>query len=140
MEATRVRWGPVVEWLVAAACIVAAIGVVSVAVRQLQSVDAVTPVIAEEAPAPEPPAVVPSRAISVPMVLLAGGQQLRVGERVSALARKLNPAWQVGSDALEHRSNGTRVTRTYDDGATQFLVVFEPEDRSDSRVVAIYLP
>lgn len=139
MEVTRVRFGSVLEWLIAAACIVAALGVGSIVIRELQSLRAATRVIAEEAPAPEPPAVAPPRTISVPMLLLADGTDLRVGERATSVDKKINPRWQVGSDALERRSNGARLTRTYDDGTTHFLLVFEPiAPGVDARVAAIY--
>jgi hypothetical protein len=140
MEVTRVRLGSVLEWAIAAACILATLGVGSVIVRELRSVPAVTPVIAVEAPIPESPPVTPPRAVSVPMLLLGGGTQLRVGERASAVELKLDPVWQVGSDAFERRPTGARLLRQYDDGTRQFTLVFEPlTGGGDSKLVAIYV-
>jgi hypothetical protein len=140
VEVTRARLGSVVEWMIAAACILAALGVGAVGVRELRTVPALTPVIAEAAPIPEPPPAVPSRAVSIPMLVLATGVQLRVGEHATAVAARLDPAWQVGTDALERRGDGERLTRTYDDGVTHFLIVFDrPVPGADLRVSAIYV-
>jgi hypothetical protein len=141
MEATRVRWGPLLEWAVAAACILAALGVGTVVVRELRTVPSVTPsVIAEEAPIPEPPAVIPPQSVSLPMLLLTDGTRLHVGERVSSVKARVNPAWQVGSESLERGPKGDRVTRTYTDGTTEFLLVFEPGDSgAEARLAAIYV-
>ena len=73
MEATRVRFGAIVEWAVAAAAIVAVVALASFADREVRTVSAVTPVIAREVAAAgrrhrRPPFLrVPSR---VPMLLL----------------------------------------------------------------------
>ena len=141
MEVTRVRWGSVLEWAIAAACILALLAVGTVVVRELRAVPSVTPsVIAEEAPIPAPPAVIPPQSVSLPMLLLTDGTRLHVGERLSSVKSKVNPAWQVGSDALERGSRGDRVTRTYDDGTTEFLLVFEPgEQGGEARLAAIYV-
>jgi hypothetical protein len=140
MEVTRVRLGSVLEWAIAVACILAVLAVGSVAFREVRTLRPVTPVMAGEALAGGPPVMVPPRAVSVPMLLLADGTQLRVGDRASSLVYRLNSAWQAGADTLERSPRGDRVTRSYDDGATQFLLVFEPLDqRHDSRVVAIYV-
>lgn len=140
MEVTRARLGSVVEWVIAAACILAALGAGALGFRELRSVPAVTPVIAESAPIPEPPAAVPSRAVSIPMLILATGAQLRVGEHATAVAAKLDPSWQVGTDSLERRGDGERLTRTYEDGASHFLLVFDrPIPGADLSVSAIYV-
>jgi len=143
VERTRARLGSAFEWVLAAACILALVAAGSMLLRQLRLAQALTAVNAEEATvptAPEPPPAVPSRAISVPMLLLSNGAQLRVGETASAIADKINAAWQSGADALERTAKGDRVTRAYDDGARRFLLVFEPRDGVvEPRVSAIYL-
>ena len=140
MEVTRIRWGSLLEWAIAAACIVAALGVGTIVLRELRTVPSVTPsVIAEKAPIPEPSAVIPPQSVSVPMLLLTDGTRLHVGERVSSVKAKVNQAWQVGSDALERGRKGDRVTRTYDDGTTGFLLVFESEPDAEARLSAIYV-
>lgn len=143
MERTRARLGSAFEWLLAAACIVALVAVASLLVRQFRVMQTLTAVNAEEvtAPtAPEPPAAIPPRAISVPLLLLSNGAQLHVGETASAITEKVNAAWRRGADALERTATGDRVTRAYDDGARQFLLVFEPPDGlAEPSVSAIYL-
>jgi len=140
VEATRVRFGSVLEWVIAAGCILLAVGIGSIALREIDAFRPVTPVIAEGAHIPEPPAGVPPRAVSVPMLLLSNGTQMRVGDRASDIAAQINAGWQVGSDALERGAHGERVTRTYDDGGTQFTLVFEPmDDGAEQRIAAIYL-
>jgi hypothetical protein len=140
VETTRARFGSVLEWVIAAACILLALGIGSMMLREVQTFRPVTPVNAEAARIPEAPANVPPRAVSVPMLLLSNGTQLHIGERASTIAAKLPTAWQSGSDALERGANGPRVTRSYDDGRTQFTLVFEsPEDGAEQRVAAIYL-
>ena len=141
MEVTRIRWGSLLEWAIAAACIVAALGVGTIVVRELRTVPSVTAsVIAEKAPIPEPPAVIPPQSVSVPMLVLTDGTRLHVGERVSSVKAKVNQAWQVGSDALERGPKGDRVTRTYDNGTTEFLLVLEStEPGAEARLAAIYV-
>src|SRR5262245_11930448 len=80
MNATRARVSSLVEWILAAGCIVGVMGIGSVLMRDLPSVAAVAPVIANEEVAPEPPATVPPRSVSVPVILLADGSELKVGD------------------------------------------------------------
>ena len=50
-------------------------------------------------------------------------------------------AWQTGVDTFERTSAGNRMTRAYDDGFRQFLLVFDPpEEAAELRLSAIYLP
>jgi hypothetical protein len=139
VQVTRARFGSVVEWIVAAGCILLALGIGSFALREVQTLRPVTPVNAEGARLPELPVNVPPRAVSVPMLLLSSGAQLRVGERASTIATKINAGWQVGIDALERSATGDRVTRSYDDGGTQFTLVFEPLEGAELRLAAIFL-
>jgi hypothetical protein len=79
--------------------------------------------------------LVPREAVSVPMLVLGGGRQVRVGEaRLDAIA-------ELGSMSLLRRAEdrgsfGAREVRSYQ-GLT---LVFEPFERAGgSRVAAIYL-
>lgn len=141
MEATRVRFESLLEWAVAAAFIAAVLAVGSVVVREIRTVTAVTPVIAREpVPLSEAPAGVPSRAVSVPMLLLPGGQKVHVGDPVATIADRLGPEVIVGSDVVERAPTGERITRTYVHEDTEFILVFEPfEAGGKPRVAAIYL-
>ena len=143
MEAIRARFGSVLEWLVAAAFIVVALGIGSVVWRELRTVTTTLPVIAHEAQgdaAPVPPAGVPARAVSVPVLLLPGGQSVRVGESVPAIAARLGHQAEVGSQTVERGRFGERLTRFYEHLGARFVLVFEPfEERGEPKVAAIYL-
>ena len=142
MEATRARFGSALEWIVAAAFMAAAFLVASVVLRELRTVSAALPVIAREAQpsAAAPPAGVPARAVSVPVLLLAGGKTVRVGEGVPAIAARLGREAEVGSQIVEPSRFGDRLTRFYEIERTRFVLVFEPfEPGGEPKVAAIYL-
>ena len=140
MDATRARFGSLLEWILAAVCIVAILAIGSIAVREFRSVAAVTPVIAHEAALPDPPAAVPSRAISVPMLLLANGVELRVGDPAAEVVRRLGRQAEVAAPSIDRSAAGERVTRFYEQGGTRFVVVLEPfADDAQVRVAGIYL-
>jgi hypothetical protein len=141
MEATRARFGSVVEWVLAAAFIIAAVAVASLVVRELRTVSASMPVIAREAQAPAVvSAGIPARAVSVPVLLLSGKNEVRVGDTVSAIAARLGRDAEVGSQSVERSRFGERLTRFYEYRGTRFVLVFEPfEARGEPKVAAIYL-
>lgn len=138
MVSTRVRVGSVVEWGIAAACILAAVGLGTVALQEMRTLRAMTPVIAGERVPIEAPAGIPPGSAAVPMLVLKDGTRLDVGERAADATGKVG-RWQVGADAIERRANGDRVTRSYDDGLRRFLLVIEPGRASEPMVAAIYL-
>jgi hypothetical protein len=143
VEAARIRIGAIVEWVVAAAFILAALVVGSIVVREFRTVRAVAPVIAREAPAPVPPtpAGVPARAVSVPVLLFSDGKEVRVGDTVTTIGARLGRDAETGTPAIERAPNGERVTRFYQYGGTRFVLVFEPFERdAEARIAAIYLP
>ena len=144
MEAIRARFGSALEWLVAAAFIVAVLAIGSIVWRELRTVSAALPVIAHEAPRDgglaNPPAGVPARAVSVPVLLLPGGKSVRVGEGVAAIAARLGREAEVGKQIVERARFGERLTRFYEHLGSRFVLVFEPfEDRGEPKVAAIYL-
>jgi len=140
MDATRARFGSLLEWILAAVCIVAILAIGSIAVREFRTVAAVTPVIAHEAALPDPPAAVPSRAISVPMLLLPNGVELRVGDPVAEVVSRLGRQAEVAAPSIDRSAAGERVTRFYEQGGTRFVVVLEPfVDDAQVRVAGIYL-
>jgi hypothetical protein len=140
MDATRARIGSLLEWILAAACIVAILALGSMAVREFRTVAAVTPVIAHEAALPDPPAAVPSRAISVPMLLLPNGLELRVGDPAAEVVSRLGRQAEVAAPSIDRSAAGERVTRFYEQGGTRFVVVLEPfADDAQFRVAGIYL-
>jgi hypothetical protein len=140
METTRVRFGSILEWLLAAAFIAAAASVVSIVAGEFGSVRAVMPVIAGERSVGDPPAALPPRAVSVPMLLLAGGTEVHLGDRASEVAVRLGNAAPVTSESIERSDVRERVTRFYDHLGKQFVLVFEGTLRdADPQVAAIYL-
>lgn len=142
MEATRVRFGSILEWLLAAAFVVGAATLVSMVFGEMR-VRAVVPVIAGEAPAHDVPAGVPPRSVSVPMLLLGNGRAVRLGDRASEVADRLGDASQVLSESLDRSEMRERVTRVYNHLGTQFVLVFEDfediERNAELKVAAIYL-
>ena len=137
----RVRIGEIFEWALAAALIAVAVAAGSAFVREFRTVRAVVPVIAGEAHLYyEPPADIPARAVSVPLVLLPNGQHVGVGDAESALAAQTRGATLV-SQSTERTAARQRVTRFYSDVGVQFAVVLELSDpNAEPRVAAIYLP
>src|SRR5678816_440700 len=71
MDATRAGISSLFEWLVALAFILGVMAIGSVLMRDISNVTAVAPVIAHEEALPDPPATVPPRSVSVPVMLLA---------------------------------------------------------------------
>lgn len=143
MQATRVRYEALLEWIVAAGAIAGLLAIGSLVTREFQTVRGVMPpVIAREAPARTvpPPAGIPSRAVSVPMLLLSGGKEIRVGETLAAIAERLGRQAEVGQQSIERGAYGERLTRFYEYGGTRFVLVFEPfEPQGEPRIAAIFL-
>ncbi len=140
MNVTRARFGSLLEWILAAVCIVAILAIGSMAVREFRTVAAVTPVIAHEAALPDPPAAVPSRAISVPVLLLPNGVELRVGDPAVDVASRLGRQAEIAAPSIDRSAAGERVTRFYEQGGTRFVVVFEPfAGDAQVRVAALYV-
>jgi hypothetical protein len=141
METTRFRFGSILEWALAAALIAAVVAGGSTLFQELRTIRAVVPVIAGEASTYfEPPAGIPSRAVSVPMLLLANGREVQLGDRVSEVTDRLGSAVKVLSESLERDAVRERLTRFYSDVGLQFVVVFEAIERNaEPRVAAIYM-
>ncbi len=76
--------------------------------RQARTVSAVTPVIAREVPAPfvAPPASIPPGAVSLPMLVLNDGKDIRVGQTMADVIA------QIGHAGRGHRAfDRTRAAR-----------------------------
>ena len=142
LRRSRVRLGPVVEWLVAAAFLCATVAVGSLIVQELRapapgrvSQPAARPLVTTV------PASIPARAVSVPVLPFLDGKEIRIGETVSAVAARLGRAAESGRQEVDRGSLGERFTRFYEYGGSRFIVVFEPFERNgEPRVIAIYLP
>ena len=141
MEAARRRFESFVEWVLAVSFIAALLGIGSVVVREIRTVNAVTPVIAREpTQTPPVPAGIPSRAVSVPMLLLEDGNQVRIGDSAAAITSRLGRQAEVRAPMIDHAPTGERLIRFYNHGGTQFSLVFEAAGTSgEMRLAAIYL-
>jgi hypothetical protein len=86
------------------------------------------------------PASVPERAVSVQVLPLADGKEVRVGETASAVATRLGRAAESGRQEVDGSPHGERLTRFYEYAGSQFILVFEPRERHGEPYVAgIYL-
>jgi len=129
------------EWLVAAACMVGVLTGGSVLVRDLRKVSAVMPVIAHEEALPDPPSTVPARSVAVPVLLLADGAELHVGDTAETLTARLRRDAEVAPPTVDRTPDGERVTRFYAQNGQRFAVVLQTFDADGQvRVAAIYLP
>jgi hypothetical protein len=87
------------------------------------------------------PAVVPERAVSVPVLPFNDGREVRVGDTASAVAARLGRSAEEGRQYTDQGALGERLTRFYEYGGLRFILVFEPFERQgEPRVAAIYLP
>jgi hypothetical protein len=140
MDATRKRVGSLVEWLVAGTCAAGAVALISFAVQEFRAVQAVVPVIAEEAPVQASVAGIPSGVVRVPLLLLGSGRQISLGEPLTTVAERLGAAAQLVSESFEETSAGRRITRFYSDVGVQFILVFDAAGRDQPpRVSAIFV-
>ena len=143
MDATRASVASLLEWLAAAAGIVAVLAIGSVLVSDLRkvSVSAVTPVIAHEEAIPDPPSAVPSRSVAVPVLLLSDGAELHVGDTADALEARLRRDAEVAPQTIDRTPAGDRITRFYAQNGQRFAVVVQPfAGDGQARVAAIYVP
>jgi hypothetical protein len=141
MEATRFRFGAIVEWAVAAAAIVAVVALGSFTEREVRTVNAVTPVIAREAATPlsAPPAAIPPGSVSIPMLVFSDGKEIHVGDTVSDVRQRLGRNAETAPASTERAPNGERVTATYEHSGIRFRLVLEPFDKgAEPRVAGIY--
>ena len=141
MDATRRRFGSLVEWLVAAVCAVGAAVLVSIAFQEVHSVRAIVPVSAERAPELSAPAGMPPGGVArVPLLLLGNGRRISVGQPLTAVAEHLGTAAQLVSESLEDTAAGRRITRFYSDVGIRFILVFDAAGRDGPpRVSAIFV-
>ena len=135
MDVIRARLGSILEWAVAAACLLAILIVGAFIARELRAVSSDTAPLGVAPTAL--PASVPARAISVPVLLLLDGKEVRVGDTATHVAALLGRAAEVGKQEVDGGSSGERLTRFYEHAGTQFILVFERS--GELRVSAIYL-
>ena len=138
----RISVRAITEWVVAAAILAGIIAGGSLALREYRTVAAILPVSAGAAVMPQvPTAAVPSGAVSVPVLLLRGKLEVRVGDAAAPVLQQLSGVRDVVAPSAERGPSGIRTTRTLDfDGRRFVLVIEEFENDAEPRVAAIYLP
>lgn len=134
------RLSAAAEWLVAAVFLAATLWVSVMIVGELRPDPAVRAAPAQ-APAVSVPPAVPARAVSVPVLALADGIELRIGQTLAAISSQLGRAAESGRQEVDQGLLGERLTRFYEFQGTSFILVFEPaERRGEPKLIAIYLP
>ena len=140
MDAPRTTRRAAAEWVAAAGILVALLVVASGVLRDVRTVSPIMPVSAREATLPAPTASVPERAISVPLLLLPDGVEIRVGDADRDVRAELATAIDLGPVAVERGVRGERQTRMLQYQNVRFALVVEPfEQEVEPRVAAIYL-
>ena len=131
------RFSSIVEWMVAVAFLGASVLIVSLIAWELR--ERPLPALAAPQLSSIPPAI-PARAVSVPVLPLLGGQEIRVGETVSAISARLGRSAELGRQEVDRGRGGERLTRFYEYRGTSFILVFEPLERQgEAQLAAIYL-
>jgi hypothetical protein len=133
-----------VEWVVAAAFLIATLAVGSLVLRELRAAASAGPDNPNPAAATTAATMLPAslgpKAVSVPLLILAEGRELRVGDSAARVADVLGREAETGVQQSDIGPLGERTTRFYDYSGTRFALVFEsPNKGSVLRVTAIYL-
>jgi hypothetical protein len=138
---TRARFAALFEWMIAAAFLAATVAVAVMIVRELRVAVQAVPAPAVRTNVASVPPSIPARAVSVPVLPLVDGKELRIGETVESVAARLGRSAESGRQEVDRGSLGERLTRFYDYAGARFILVFEPFERNgEARLAAIYLP
>jgi hypothetical protein len=126
---TTLRLSAAAEWLVAALFLLATLSVAVLIVRELTRQPARQRRPGRLGAARACPPAMPAGAVSVPVLALADGTELRVGQTLSAIASRLGRSAESGRQEVDAGLLGERLTRFYDFRGQQFILVFEPAER-----------
>jgi len=138
---TRARFAAIFEWMIAAVFLSATLVVGAMIFRGLRVPVPSAPAPPVTASVASVPPSIPARAVSVPVLPLVDGKELRIGETVQAVAARLGRSAESGRQEVDRGSLGERLTRFYDYAGSRFILVFEPFERNgEARLAAIYLP
>jgi hypothetical protein len=133
------RFSALVEWLIAAAFLVG-IAVVAALIAQEFRAPVVRPIPEAVPVMATVPAAIPARAVSVPLLPLSDGREVRIGETESSIAARLGRSAEIGRQEVDRGMVGERLTRFYEYRGTRFILVFEPFERQgEAKLAAIYL-
>ena len=131
------RATPVLQWVLAAGVLAAAVVIGTVVVRERR---AVTDVPAGSATAGPPPTSVPAGAVSLPVLLFDDEKGIRLGDTATHIAALLGRGAEVGRYDVDTAAGRRRLTRFYEYRDRRFVLVFTLADsRTDPPVTAIYL-
>lgn len=131
VEGTRFRLVGLLEWLLAAGCVVGLLAVGAVISGEFRNVRPIVPVLAGAAQPQIIPADIRPGAVSVPLLTMPDGKTLAVGAPASTLdALGPKASSRVGFERLDI---GQRETRTYRYSGIEFIVVV-----ADDKIVAIF--
>lgn len=141
MDALQSRWrfriAAALEWCVAAAFLGATVLVGAMILHELNTTPRPSAAVL---PPVSVPSVIPEGAVSVPVLPLADGTELKIGDTVAAVAGRLGRAAESGRQEVDRGLLGERLTRFYDYAGSRFILVFEPFERDgELKVAAIYL-
>lgn len=137
---TTLRLSAAAEWLIAALFLAATVWVTVMIVGELRPDPAVRAAPAVDSMSNAPPSI-PAGAVSVPVLALADGTELRIGQTLAATSALLGRAAESGRQEVDRGLVGERLTRFYEARGTRFILVFEPAERhGDPKLLAIYLP
>ena len=139
MDVVRARVGSAVEWVVAAIFLLATLAVASLVLRELRAAASTSGPQPAPAFAQGAPAGLPERAVSVPLLLLAQGKEVRVGNTAEQVAAVLGREAETGAQHTDRGPLGERITRFYDFSGTRFALVFESPGGGTPKVTAIYI-
>ena len=132
IEGTRFRLVGLIEWLVAAGCVLAVLVAGAVLTGEFEHVRPIIPVLAGAATAPVAPANLRPGSILVPELVLPDGKRLQVHAAASTLAM-LGPQAQSSTASWDRLDDTTREARTYRYAGLEFVVVTAHDE-----IVAIY--
>ncbi len=137
------RVGSALEWVVAVALLAATVVVISRLAREPRPVRpaaATAPAAGAPARTESRPAVIPAGAVSVPVLPLEGGVEVRLGATSREVAALLGRSGETGRQAVDRGPHGERVTRFYEHAGVRFALVFHtPAADAEPVVEAIYL-
>jgi hypothetical protein len=138
VEERRLRVGSVFEWVAAAVGVLLLVWVVSVPIQRALGPQVEAALI--DSPTALPPGV-PAGAISVPVILLLDGREIRQGDLMSHVESILPASLAEGPPLLSTGELGERRTRAYAADSAHFYVVCERlESGGPMRVSGIYVP
>src|SRR6187549_1073827 len=120
MPGSRVHVGSLLQWVLAAALIVAVIAVGSLALREARTVTAVLPISAESA-LPVLSASLPPHTVFLPLLLLTDGTEVRIGDSAAAVEARLKEHASMTGESQERSSSGERLVRFYQRDGTRFI-------------------